>query len=92
MAGGVIGMLRILRWVDITTRRLIEIGAHFLYRDLIVINYGFKLLIFAMLSLTGSGISYYMRAEMLRLRRQPFVRGGGAWVAGWKIALRHSTQ
>ncbi|HOG50794.1 MAG TPA: ABC transporter permease subunit, partial [Lentisphaeria bacterium] len=36
------------------------------------------------------GISYYMRAEMLRLRRLPFVESARCLgLPGWKIVFRH---
>ncbi len=96
-AGTFIGMLQgyLGGWVDITGQRLIEIWSAlpFLYIMILMGSiYGpsFKLLIFCYAIFNWIGISYYMRAEMLRLRRLPFVEAARCLgLPGWKIALRH---
>ena len=96
-AGTVIGMLQgyLGGWVDITGQRLIEIWSAlpFLYIMILMGSiYGpsFKLLIFCYAIFNWIGISYYMRAEMLRLRCLPFVEAARCLgLPGWKIALRH---
>jgi len=96
-AGTIVGMLQgyLGGWVDITGQRLIEIWSAlpFLYVMILmgsIYGPGFKLLIFCYAIFNWIGISYYMRAEMLRLRRQPFVEAARCLgLPGWKIALRH---
>ncbi len=96
-AGTVVGMLQgyLGGWVDITGQRLIEIWSAlpFLYIMILmgsIYGPGFQLLIFCYAIFNWIGISYYMRAEMLRLRRLPFVEAARCLgLPGWKIALRH---
>jgi len=82
-------------WVDITAQRLIEIWSAlpFLYVIILLGSiYGtsFSLLIFCYALFNWIGISYYMRAEMLRLRKMPFVEAARCLgLPGWKIAIRH---
>ena len=64
--------------IDITAQRLIEIWSAipFLYVMILVgsvFGTGFGILLFCYALFNWIGISYYMRAEFLRLRRQPFV-------------------
>ncbi len=64
--------------LDITGQRLIEIWSAipFLYVMILigsVYGTGFGILLFCYALFNWIGISYYMRAEFLRLRRQPFV-------------------
>jgi len=64
--------------LDITAQRLIEIWSAipFLYVMILVgsvFGTGFGILLFCYALFNWIGISYYMRAEFLRLRRQPFV-------------------
>ena len=96
-AGTLAGMLQgyLGGWVDITGQRLIEIWSAlpFLYIMILMGSiYGpsFQLLIFCYAIFNWIGISYYMRAEMLRLRRLPFVEAARCLgLPGWKIAFRH---
>ncbi|MDD3953038.1 MAG: ABC transporter permease subunit [Lentisphaeria bacterium] len=96
-AGTMVGMLQgyLGGWVDITGQRLIEIWSAlpFLYIMILmgsIYGPGFQLLIFCYAIFNWIGISYYMRAEMLRLRRLPFVEAARCLgLPGWKIALRH---
>ena len=51
---------------------------------------GFCLLVVCYALFNWIGISYYMRAETLRLRRQPYVEAARCLgIGGWSIALRH---
>jgi len=96
-AGSAAGMLQgyLGGWVDILGQRLIEIWSAlpFLYIMILMGSiYGpsFQLLIFCYAIFNWIGISYYMRAEMLRLRKLPFVEAARCLgLPGWKIALRH---
>jgi len=96
-AGTAAGMLQgyLGGWVDILGQRLIEIWSAlpFLYIMILMGSiYGpsFQLLIFCYALFNWIGISYYMRAEMLRLRQLPFVEAARCLgLPGWKIALRH---
>ncbi len=82
-------------WVDITSQRLIEIWSALPFLYIIILLgsvYGrsFTLLLICYGVFNWIGISYYMRAEFLRLRKQPFVEA--ARVAGLKprrIILKH---
>ncbi len=96
-AGSIAGMLQgyLGGWVDILGQRLIEIWSAlpFLYIMILMGSiYGpsFQLLIFCYAIFNWIGISYYMRAEMLRLRKLPFVEAARCLgLPGWKIAWRH---
>jgi microcin C transport system permease protein len=51
---------------------------------------GFALLIFCYALFNWLGISYYMRAEMLRLRKQPFVEAARCLgLPSWRVIFRH---
>jgi microcin C transport system permease protein len=70
-------------WVDITGQRLTEIWSAlpFLYIMILlgsVYGRSFALLLICYGIFNWIGISYYMRAEFLRLRRQPFVQAARA--------------
>ncbi len=81
--------------LDITGQRLIEIWSAlpFLYVMILVGSiYGrsFALLLFCYGIFNWIGISYYMRAEFLRLRKQPFVDSAKCiGLSPLKIILRH---
>ncbi|MGI6353494.1 MAG: ABC transporter permease subunit [Lentisphaeria bacterium] len=81
--------------VDITGQRLIEIWSAlpFLYIVILLGSvYGpsFWLLLVCYAMFNWIGMSYYMRAELLRLRRQPFVESARCLgLPGWKIVLKH---
>ena len=95
--GTVAGMLQgyLGGWVDVAGQRLIEVWSAlpFLYVMILMGSiYGssFSLLIFCYAIFNWIGISYYMRAEMLRLRSFPFVESARCLgLPGWKIAWRH---
>ena len=82
-------------WVDLLGQRAIEIweSLPFLYILILmgsVFGRSFALLLICYGIFNWVGISYYMRAEFLRLRKQPFVEA--AWCMGlpaWKIIFRH---
>jgi microcin C transport system permease protein len=82
-------------WVDITGQRLIEIWSALPFLYIIILMgsvYGpsFWLLIVCYALFNWIGISYYMRAEMLRLKRLPFVEAAKCLgLPGWKIVLKH---
>ena len=82
-------------WVDITGQRLIEIWSALPFLYIIILMgsvYGpsFWLLIVCYALFNWIGRSYYMRAEMLRLRRLPFVEAAKCLgLSGWKIVLKH---
>ena len=82
-------------WVDITGQRLIEIWSALPFLYIIILMgsvYGpsFWLLIVCYALFNWIGMSYYMRAEMLRLRRLPFVEAAKCLgLPGWKIVLKH---
>ena len=82
-------------WVDVTGQRLVEIWSAlpFLYIVILmgsIYGPGFWLMIFCYALFNWIGISYYMRAEMLRLRRQPFVEAARCLgLPGWRIVLKH---
>ncbi len=81
--------------VDLTGQRLIEIWSAlpFLYVMILmgsVYGRGLMLLIFCYGLFNWIGMSYYMRAEMLRLRKQPFVEAARCLgLPPWKIVVRH---
>jgi microcin C transport system permease protein len=81
--------------VDITGQRLIEIWSAlpFLYIMILMGSlYGrsFPLLLICYGMFNWIGISYYMRAEFLRLRQQPFVEAAKCMgIASHKIIFRH---
>ena len=81
--------------LDITAQRLIEIWSAlpFLYVMILmgsVFGRSFFLLLFVYGIFNWIGISYYMRAEFLNLRTQPFVEAAKCLgVPTWKIIFRH---
>lgn len=82
-------------WVDITFQRLIEIWSAlpFLYIMILmgsVYGRSFLLLLIIYALFNWIGISYYMRAEFLRLRRQQFVEAArGIGTPTWQILFKH---
>ncbi len=82
-------------WTDLTCQRLIEIWSAlpFLYVIILlgsIYGPGFMLLLFCNAIFNWIGISYYMRAEMLRLKRQPFVDAARCLgLPTHRIILRH---
>lgn len=81
--------------VDMVGQRLTEIwhAIPFLYVMMLLASvYGrsFGLLLVCYLVFNWIGISYYIRGECLRLRRQPFIDAARALgIPRWKIILRH---
>ncbi|MHC5118832.1 MAG: ABC transporter permease subunit, partial [Planctomycetota bacterium] len=81
--------------VDITGQRLIEIWSAlpFLYIMILMGNVfgrSFSLLLVCYGVFNWIGISYYMRAEFLRLRKQPFVEAAKCMgIASPKIIFKH---
>ena len=81
--------------VDITGQRLIEIWSAlpFLYIMILmgsVYGRSFPLLLFCYGMFNWIGISYYMRAEFLRLRQQPFVEAAKCMgIASHKVIFKH---
>jgi microcin C transport system permease protein len=81
--------------VDIIGQRVIEVwdSLPFLYILMLMGSiYGrsFSLLLICYGLFNWIGISYYMRAEFLRLRRLPFVEAARALgLPGWKVMYRH---
>jgi microcin C transport system permease protein len=81
--------------VDITGQRLIEIWSAlpFLYIMILlgsVFGRSFSLLLVIYALFNWIGISYYMRAEFLRLRKQPFVEAAKCMgIASHKIIFKH---
>jgi microcin C transport system permease protein len=81
--------------VDITGQRLIEIWSAlpFLYIMILmgsVYGRSFPLLLFCYGIFNWIGISYYMRAEFLRLREQPFVEAARCMgIGSHKIIFKH---
>jgi microcin C transport system permease protein len=82
-------------WIDLLSQRSIEIweSMPFLYVMIFmgaVFGQGFLLLLLCYALFNWIGISYYMRAEFLRLRRLPFVEAAQALgIPTWRIILRH---
>jgi microcin C transport system permease protein len=82
-------------WMDITFQRFIEIWSAlpFLYIMILMGSiYGrsFALLLFCYGIFNWIGISYYIRAEFLRLRKQPFVEAAKVMgLSARKIIFRH---
>ncbi len=80
---------------DLITQRMIEIWSAlpFLYVVILLGSiYGrsFALLLICYGIFNWIGISYYMRGEFLRLRRQPYVEAARCLgVPGWRIMLEH---
>lgn len=82
-------------WFDLGGQRMIEIWSAlpFLYIVILmgsVYGPGFWLMIFCYALFNWIGISYYMRAEMLRLRRLPFVEAAKCLgLSPIRIVFRH---
>jgi len=82
-------------FLDITGQRMIEIWSAlpFLYIMILmgsVYGRSFSLLLLCYGLFNWIGISYYIRAEFLRLRRQPFVEAGKCMgISTFKIIFRH---
>ena len=98
LAGGTfVGMLQgyLGGKVDILGQRFIEIWSAlpFLYVMILmgsIYGAGFLLLLVCYALFNWIGISYYMRAETLRLRHQPYVEAAKCLgLSGWRIAFRH---
>ncbi|HNY27787.1 MAG TPA: ABC transporter permease subunit [Candidatus Sumerlaeota bacterium] len=93
VAGGVMGYWG--GWVDLTGQRLIEIwvAVPFLYVMMLLGNvlgrsFGLLLVVYGLFNWVG--ISYYVRAEFLRLRKLPFVEAARCLgVPTWKILFKH---
>lgn len=81
--------------VDIATQRFIEIWSSlpFLYVMILVgsvLGRSFSLLLFCYGLFNWIGISYYMRAEFLRLRARPFVEAARCQgLSSWRIIWHH---
>ncbi|MBO4620289.1 MAG: ABC transporter permease subunit [Victivallales bacterium] len=98
LAGGTLaGMLQgyLGGWTDILGQRFIEIWSAlpFLYVMILmgsIYGAGFLLLLVCYALFNWIGISYYMRAETLRLRYLPYVEAAKCLgISGWRIAFRH---
>ncbi len=82
-------------FVDLTGQRLIEIWSAlpFLYVVILlgsVYGPGFALMLVCYALFNWIGISYYMRAEMLRFRSHPFVEAARCLgLPAWRIVLKH---
>ena len=82
-------------WVDVAGQRAIEIWSALPFLYIIILLgsiYGpsFWLMILCYALFNWIGISYYMRAEMLRLRKLPFVEAARCLgLPAWKIVVRH---
>lgn len=80
---------------DLAGQRFIEIWSAlpFLYVMILmgsIYGAGFTLLLFCYALFNWIGISYYMRAETLRLKKLPFVEAAKCLgLSGWKIAFKH---
>jgi len=80
---------------DMAAQRMIEVWSAlpFLYVIILmgsVFGRGFFLLLFCYGIFNWIGISYYVRAEFLRLRRQPFVEAAKSMgIPSFKIIFRH---
>jgi microcin C transport system permease protein len=93
VAGGAMGYWG--GWVDLTGQRLIEIwvAVPFLYVMMLLGNvlgrsFGLLLVVYGLFNWVG--ISYYVRAEFLRLRKLPFVEAARCLgVPTWKILFKH---
>ncbi len=81
--------------IDITAQRLTEIWSAlpFLYVMILmgsVYGRSFMLLLFCYGLFNWIGISYYIRAEFLRLRRLPFVEAAKCMgIPTWKVIFKH---
>ncbi len=81
--------------VDITAQRMIEMWSAlpFLYIMILmgsVYGRSFSLLLFCYGLFNWIGISYYIRAEFLRLRKQPFVEAAKCMgISSFKIIFKH---
>ena len=81
--------------IDITAQRLIEMWSAlpFLYIMILmgsVYGRSFSLLLFCYGLFNWIGISYYIRAEFLRLRKQPFVEAANCMgISSYKIIFKH---
>ena len=95
--GSLVGMLQgyVGGWVDLGGQRLLEIWSALPFLYIIILlgsiyGPGFWLMIFCYAIFNWIGLSYYMRAEMLRLRKLPFVEAakclGLPW---WRIVTKH---
>lgn len=82
-------------WVDLAGQRFIEIWSAlpFLYVMILVgsvMGRSFALLLFCYGLFNWIGVSYYARAEFLRLRNRPFVEAAKCQgLSTWRIILRH---
>ncbi len=82
-------------WVDLAGQRFIEIWSAlpFLYVMILVgsvFGRGFGILLFCYGLFNWIGVSYYVRAEFLRLRKRPFVEAAKCQGLGaWRIIRRH---
>jgi microcin C transport system permease protein len=82
-------------WVDLAGQRFIEIWSAlpFLYVMILigsVFGRSFGLLLFCYGLFNWIGVSYYVRAEFLRLRKRPFVEAAKCQGLGaWRIIRRH---
>ena len=81
--------------LDITAQRLIEIWSALPFLYIMILmgsTYGrsFSLLLFCYGLFNWIGISYYVRAEFLRLRKQPFVEAAKCMgISSYKIIFKH---
>ncbi len=81
--------------IDITAQRMIEMWSAlpFLYIMILmgsVYGRSFSLLLFCYGLFNWIGISYYIRAEFLRLRKQPFVEAAKCMgISSFKIIFKH---
>lgn len=81
--------------LDITAQRLIEIWSALPFLYIMILmgsTYGrsFSLLLFCYGLFNWIGISYYIRAEFLRLRKQPFVEAAKCMgISSYKIIFKH---
>ncbi len=97
LTGTVIGLTQgyLGGWADLAGQRLIEIWSAlpFLYVIILlgsIYGPGFMLLLFCNAIFNWIGISYYMRAEMLRLKKQPFVDAAKCLgLPAYRIVFRH---
>ena len=82
-------------WIDLAGQRFIEIWSAlpFLYVMILigsVFGRSFGLLLFCYGLFNWIGVSYYVRAEFLRLRKRPFVEAAKCQGLGaWRIIRRH---